>query len=258
MQIRREQLEALENAAARRFESEIVEHVREFAPRLFSILGEPAVRAFARNGIVRAAKYGFSQRGPAKLYVEMMLSFGTEFDSDPQLPWASQVLSDQAPMEPMLRAELLYREMLKYVHRVAGPGNQFALEALKRFQRSRPEDLEAAPGEFTGKMVRAFAALYPEKAQYAGEPVLRQLVTTATARAVAAGVTAERGRAVIAGLMFGFGHGILDDPLYPWVAATLNEPPADDGNVRALRLYEKARLYADHMLKNMGSEAADS
>jgi hypothetical protein len=100
--------------------------------------------------------------------------------------------------------------------------------------------------------------MYPQKAEDVGERVLRGLVDTASARAGGLGVTSETGRALIAGLMFGFGHGVLDDPLYPWVARTLNQQLVPDPNERAQRLHEKTRVYIDYMLQHLNSFPANA
>ena len=64
----------------------------------------------------------------------------------------------------------------------------------------------------------------------------------------------ERGLTAIVGLLFGVGHGAAKDPLYPWVAATLNDPKVIDPNARAERLFRKAHLYCERMLASLEVE----
>jgi hypothetical protein len=151
MILRHTQMTAFRKAALESFENEMVAHIREFAPRLFEIVGEPGMREFVQMGVDRARQHQFEQRGPVRFYLEMMLTFASDFDTDPQLPWASKALSDKAITDQMARSGALYEAMQKYLDRVAGPNNRFAMEALKRLQRERPEHLQTRPGEFYEK-----------------------------------------------------------------------------------------------------------
>jgi hypothetical protein len=47
-----------------------------------------------RRGVARAVELGFTKRGPIRLFLELEWLFGTGFDTDPQIPWAGEVLSD--------------------------------------------------------------------------------------------------------------------------------------------------------------------
>lgn len=48
--------------------------------------------------------------------------------------------------------------------------------------------------------------------------------------------------------MFAFGHGCFDDPLYPWIARTLEDDAITDSAARAKRLETKALTWLDHVL----------
>ena len=93
--IRPEQMEVFKEAALRSFESEMVAHLAEFSPPLFKAIGEEQMRKAIQFGIDRAGSYGFDFRGPVRLYLELMLLFGSHFDTDPQYPWAAAILTNQ-------------------------------------------------------------------------------------------------------------------------------------------------------------------
>jgi hypothetical protein len=107
MIIRREQMQALGQAALRAFEDEMVVHLADFSPPLFRAVKEDQLRIAIRLGIARAGEYGITFRGPIRLYLELMLLFGSHFDTDPQYPWATEILKDQAHGLQMQRAERL-------------------------------------------------------------------------------------------------------------------------------------------------------
>src|SRR5262245_64449839 len=102
--IRVEQQEAFDRALFRGFEDDMVSHLRRFAPRLFELRGEPTFRALIRLGADRAGRYGFTNRGPVRLFVELMVILGCDFDTDPMLPWAARDLSESPSYDQMSRA----------------------------------------------------------------------------------------------------------------------------------------------------------
>ena len=98
----------------------MVAHLAEFSPPLFKAVGEEQMRKAIRFGIGRADSYGFTFRGPVRLYLELMLLFGSHFDTDPQYPWAAAILTDQDSDPQMQCAERLYEVTMDYREEVAG------------------------------------------------------------------------------------------------------------------------------------------
>jgi hypothetical protein len=53
--------------------------------------------------------------------------------------------------------------------------------------------------------------------------------------------------------MFTLGHGIVSDPMYPWISKTLEDESIGEANERAKRLESKAKAYLVQTLKNLDS-----
>ncbi|MBK7353861.1 MAG: hypothetical protein IPJ05_10285 [Nitrosomonas sp.] len=106
--IRAEQMDVFKKTALLSFEDEMVEHLAKFSPPLYKVVGEEQMRKVIRLGMSQAAQYGFTYRGPVRLYLELMLLFGSYFDTDPQYPWAAEILTNQESGTQMQRAESLY------------------------------------------------------------------------------------------------------------------------------------------------------
>ena len=49
---------------------------------------------------------------------------------------------------------------------------------------------------------------------------------------------------LLAGILFAFGHHAATDPMYPWIAQTLEKPHPD----RGAKLRQRFRAYAKHMI----------
>lgn len=248
--IRREQMHLLAEVPWRVFEDRLVEHLSGFAPRLYELRGAEGLRRVARSGIARARAHGFTRRGPVRFWVELMFALGHRFDDDPQLAWVATALQRPAADE-QARASAMYGAMRGYLGQVEGPDKAWAIAALRRVAAA-PWATMVEPGEaFEDQALAAMQRIWPEKVAAVGGAALRRVVATAEAAAAARGVDDPAGRALLVGLMFGFGHGVLDDPLYPWVDDTLQSGRHADANQRAERLSAKTRIYVQAIAEHL-------
>ena len=251
--IQKRQIEAFEQAALKRFEDEMVAHCRQYAARLFEIRGENCIREVVRLGMARAKQYGFTNRGPMRFYIELMFALGYDFDNDPQLPWAKAILQDSTETDQMTRADRLHAKTSEYFDRVVGPNNSIAVEALHRLKMT-PINQYLTPGNhFQANLFRALYDVYPQKYRYVGESALRILYSQGVEVTRSHAIPDQPGAGLIIALMFGFGHGIATDPLYPWVGACLSDSERAPPNERLQRLYKKTMTYVDGMLKHLGN-----
>jgi hypothetical protein len=243
--IRAAQMRAFEETARERFEDEMLHHSREFSPRLATVLGDLRLRVAVRSAIERARQHRFTLRGPVRLFIELSFLFGSSFDRDPQYSWARDILT--APDPEMERAEALHAKTLEYQEKVSGTdgrNTRRALVALSQLAaRQLPLTADTLRDTLRTEMMRAF----PQKAAYIGEQALDALIDEG--RDVAARLQfPERGQAVIVALMFAFGCGCVDDPLYPWIAETLGDLRIRTPEVRADRLERKSRTWLQHVI----------
>jgi hypothetical protein len=77
----------------RDFEERMVAHLAKFYPAECATLGEEQVRRLIGYGVERARSHGLTSERATCIYIDVMFAFGRDFDRDPALPWASQVLS---------------------------------------------------------------------------------------------------------------------------------------------------------------------
>ena len=198
--IRREQVEAFEQAALRAFENEMVGHSREFSPILCELLGEEQLRGALRQAMSRAQSYGFTNQGPIRLYVELMFLCGSHFDTDPQYPVLGELL--RASDDQMQRAERIHEEYLGYLENVSGPDAinvRNALLALAALARHPPEFPSIG---FTSNMLEHISRAFPQKVAYVGEQGLTVLIDEARAEARRYEFPTSRAEALIVILMF--------------------------------------------------------
>jgi hypothetical protein len=256
MIIRNEQMKELSEAVSRAFEKEMVLHLAEFSPPLFKAVKEEQLRLAIRFGIGRASEYGITFRGPLRLYLELMLLFGSHFDTDPQYPWTAEILNGQESIPQMQRAERIYEKTCDYRTNVAGPQDIYTLEALRSISMLARLPLAVTEADFVPHMLEEIARVYPQKAAYVGSDGLKALIDRGIVAARRYGFSTIRARALSVVLMFAFGHGCFDDPLYPWIAKTVANGAIADPDERAKRLEKKAVTWLDQVLAYFGEDVS--
>lgn len=250
--IRQEQMEVFRAAAARGFEGEMAAHLADFSPWLFAAVGDGPLRKAIRLGTDKARGYGFTDRGPVRLYLELMLLFGSHFDTDPQYPWANAILKDVDGGSQMDRAERLYRRAMDYREKVAGPDDANTLNAFRNILVLARQPLSLAGSDFATAMRRELALTYPEKVAYVGDEGISALIRRAMEGARMQRFSTPRGMALVVVLMFAMGHGCGSDPLYPWIAQTLRDDTIKEPDARAARLEARGIAWLERVLANLG------
>jgi hypothetical protein len=243
--IREEQTEAFRQNALKKFEDEMVAHSKDFSPPLCEVIGDEQLRVALRSAMKRADGYGFTNRGPVRLFIEMMFLCGSGFDTDPQYPEVGAVL--RASGDQMHRAQQIYELCMHNLEKVAGPGAVNVRKALSDLLIFTRAPLTFS-NDFVTDMLQAMHRVFPQKAAYVGEPGLKALIDEAIAEARQYQFETARQRTLLVVLKFAFGHGCTDDPLYPWIASTLRDKRIRDADARAERLEKKATTWLEHVV----------
>ena len=253
--IREEQMEVFEEVALQKFEDDMVAHVKVFAPKRSASLADDVIREVVQMGIERAKEYGLTNRGPVRFFIEMVFMFGSEFDTDPQYPWAGAVLNDAQTPDQMERAARLYTKTKDYTAKVAGPERKYQHLALQRlrawnYQGLRMSEQDHEGNVFEADMIADLKSIYPEKCEYAGEPAIREVVRQAVMQTEEYAFLAPGAQAVLGALMFFLGHQCFFDPQFPWIESTLiDEGIVDDA--------EKARLLHSKLGERIENEVRE-
>ena len=241
-----EQMKVFEQAALRRFEDEMVDHSKNFSPQLCEVIGDEQLRVALRSAISRAMVYGFTNRGPIRLFIEMMYLCGSAFDTDPQYPRVGEILRTYG--DQMQRAEQIHESHLDYLDKVSGPDAVNVRKALRDLSFFAQRPIGFSSNDFVPGMLQEMNNLFPQKAAYVGKTGLTALIHEGRDEAQKFGFPTIRGEVLMVVLMFAFGHGCANDPLYPWISRTLRDERIIDPAARAVRLEKKAGTWLDHVL----------
>lgn len=95
MKIRKVQMEELSKAMLKQFEDRMVVHLRSAFPEQTQDLPEPALRATIRSGIDSAAKYDVTDEVDVRRYLECVVLYGPDFDTNPKTAWAGRILKNR-------------------------------------------------------------------------------------------------------------------------------------------------------------------
>lgn len=239
-------MKAFEDVALQRFEDKMVAHSKAFTPRLCKALGDEQLRVALRQAMKRAGNYGFTYQGPVRLYIELILLFGSHFDSDPQYATVAKVL--QASDDQMVRAEKIYQGILDYQKKVSGPKAIHVRKALEQLSVFAPESVTLTAGSFEAKIMQEMNRIFPQKAEHIGQKALIKLIHEGRAVAKEYKFPPLRAEGLIIVLMFAFGHGCIDDPLYPWIKRTLNDDKIVSPAAKAERLEKKSLTWLNQIL----------
>jgi hypothetical protein len=242
LQIRQGQQQAFEQAARKKFEDEMVVHLRQLAPQHCNAVGEAGLRQLVRTGMERAAKNGLTNRGPVRFYLDLMIMLGSDFDTDPQYPWTAALLKDSTTPDQMVRAERLHEKVMDYSAKVFGQDYVQEKAAVRRAGAVQYEELPLSGAGSVRGIATYLERIFPEKVRYLGASPISGLASRARVLSEQHRLVPERGPVVLAGLMFAFGHGVTTDPQFPWVASTLVKDIQDPA-ARTERLFRRALTY---------------
>ena len=263
MIIRKKQIEALEEAAVDNFVSEMAKHCEDFSPQLTKTLKDEQLKDAVRFGIGKAEKYGFTQRGPVRFFIDLMIVFGSGFDTDPQYPWIAEILnsSDETETEAEVenetedensveqiatpavqtedenepsqieRSEQLFEETAEYLKKVDGEENEHTLKSLQELSNRLEQGLTFRKESFDADMLKLMKEIHPRKYEATDEDALRQLVRNSRHKGLKDfEFRKPRSVALVVVLGFAFGHEFDQDPFLPWISRTLNKediPPEE-------------------------------
>lgn len=113
--IRKEQKEVLAKAAKNVFEERMLVHLKKFFPKHYEALGEDNTRELITYGIERAATYDIITERDVCKYIDLMISFGLEFDKDDNLPWAVKIFNDTSWKDASAKTDALFKAGIRHL-----------------------------------------------------------------------------------------------------------------------------------------------
>jgi hypothetical protein len=93
LQIRQEQYDALAEYARRRYIVQTSALLRRIFPKECAELGDDGVAGRIRTGMTRAKRHRITDNSDVTRYIQLMFTWGDDFDTSPKTPWAASLLA---------------------------------------------------------------------------------------------------------------------------------------------------------------------
>ncbi|MFN7920223.1 MAG: hypothetical protein U0Q16_09010 [Bryobacteraceae bacterium] len=248
MIVRQRQIRTLAAESEERSAASAARHLETYDPLLAAAAGKAGLQRLAGEGIPRAREYGFTAGNHLQLFLEMLMSFGNAFDTDPQYRWLRPFL-DPAEGSPAERASLLHFHAVSYLDRAFGERGALGLAALERGENLNVDRLARIAGSLRGRAPELLQWLHPERLEFLEPGALDELVDTAWKTAAGFGLDMPTGAALLLVLQFTFGHGVHEDPVHPWLRKMLEEQ--SDGKAKVEQIGAKANTYVQLMRRRL-------
>ena len=94
------------------FESRVLAHWKRCFPAECSSFKDEELVKLIQHGSQRGAVHGFKTERDRCKYLDLLLLFGRNFDTDPENEWAIQILNDSTLEDPSDRADQLHEQGL--------------------------------------------------------------------------------------------------------------------------------------------------
>jgi hypothetical protein len=101
--IRQAQLAVFSQLEVQKFEDWMLVHLHRFFPGEYASAGKAQLRKIIQDGIHRAAYYQITSRRDVCKYIDLMIVFGHDFDTNNRLPGAEEILSADATSDAKMR-----------------------------------------------------------------------------------------------------------------------------------------------------------
>jgi hypothetical protein len=249
--IRNKQLEVFESLAMSQLEEDLVEHLHRAFPVDFELAGVRGVRASVNQAVRQAGEYGLETRGQFCRYVNLAITFGTHFDSDPLLAWAGQTLSDPELADPEERVDEIEDLALEQLALIAGESGELYRGTLRRLGGLGLEQLSCASGALEPATWALLQELQPELAESAPADGRREFARITAELVREKGLSSERGALIVPALLFLLGSHAATDPLHSWIASILDDQTLTGEGAREQALVAGARGYVERALALM-------
>jgi len=194
------------------------------------LMGRKYVTRFARKIIEQSRAFGLSRQSDLMSHLALIAKIGTGYQHDPQFRRIAEAVQEAQTPENSLQA--LSTGVNEFRAGVRGGSDEWYHAALQRVLRTSYEAWHRP--NFTTEVAAMLAALYPERAAYAGEQAVIDLVKMARKEAEAWALPPRPGICLLAGLMFFLGVDCVTDPLYPWIAQNLHNDMSPARKIREL------------------------
>lgn len=154
--------------------SDLLEHCAERELDFMGRITKERLREIVREIVNRAERLGFDGYGAIRLYMNMVWSFGWDFENDPQYPWVHETFDRYKARGEIILAEELDRQMVTQMTAMYGPypETQHRVDALRCVLEG---SLPIQEDDFGRSMTECLRTVWPQKYDTLGAALVENI-----------------------------------------------------------------------------------
>lgn len=141
---------------------------------LFSTGNDSRFYSYIKRGVIEAKEYGYSQRGPVRLYLDVMLIAGAHFEKDPLYQWTD--ISREQNTSQIENSSYLYYKLHNYIDTVYGEGDIYFSESEARFKELSAKRLPAEDNQSIDELHKLLKYVHPQRYGFTGSGAVDKLL----------------------------------------------------------------------------------
>ncbi|WP_275365035.1 hypothetical protein [Xenorhabdus bovienii] len=169
-------------------------------------LGEDELRTALEKAVEKAKNDGFDQRGAVQFYIDILILFGTEFQTDPQYSWIKTILDSHFHLPQLERTNLLYHEVTRYLNEVHGEQDEHLKTSILKFQNINIERLNVQWNIYENNVDALLNSLYPQKYRYTKQDNIKKFIQFGVEKSNQYNIENANHSAFLTLIMFLLGH----------------------------------------------------
>lgn len=265
MQFTENQLEKLKPSTLENYLSELVSYYNEKLPHLQKTLGNEGLRDILRQSVDKARESGFTERGPIRFYIDMLIALGWGVETDPQYPWVEENLHKTRSLSQIERSIELHHQLGNYLNIISGDKSEHIFPVAQRLECLNIDTIEINRKSYINDVDGLLHTIFPQKYSYMAKDDRFLLIQEGTKRAYNSyGFESAHHSALIVVMMFLLGHQFDIDPFYQW--ANINKTKAygggtlatDKNDFIAKKLEKRAKIWLKESIKREQELVANS
>lgn len=251
-----EQLEEIESIRWSDFVDQLVVSTRQCFPPHVEMLTDAELFDAISGAGVRADELGFKYDDEIEEFVDHAIVFGAQFDTDPCMVWAGELLRDSAFALPSEKLDFLDNKIRRYALDVFDDDSvSIPVEAFRRFETLLEDQF--SDDNASNETERLLKKIWPEKVAACESAYLAAFLRSSIELARIYGFDEPWAQARFALIGFMLGHRFDIDPFYSRLTDVLNvagpEPHLRLFNVEQVVLSDVVRPRLRWAQKNNGA-----
>ncbi|MBC8954052.1 hypothetical protein [Xenorhabdus sp. PB62.4] len=252
IELNEEQCNKLKNHSINTYIDELVAHCNESYPYLEMQLGKEGLRTVLTDAIEKTKNDGFDQRGPVQLYIDMLILFGAEFQTDSQYSWIKTILDNYANLGQLEKTTLLYHKINRYFNEVQGEQDEYLKTSLLKLQSINIEGLNVQWNTYESNVDALLNSLYPQKYRYIKQNNVKKLIQFGVEKSGQYDIENANESAFLTLIMFLLGHQFDQDIFLPHLNTKLFRQYYSDTDSAIMKIEKEVKDYLRIFSNNIG------